>query len=192
MSTTSDATVKGMILSGVRRWFAENHPRDVFDRFLEGLPRDDRTMWSDGLFLATSHLPASLYVNMYDGFQHVWNEAGDARFREAAGAVAFYDLSTVMKVIMLLGTPALVATRIPTVYGRYFSHGEFTLVQPTSEAKLTGELRGADVYGRAGCEGAKGWTAKALTYAGAKDLTIDHVECALAGGHVCRYVYYWK
>ena len=192
LDNTSDATVKGLIFRGAQRWLKENFPEDVYRRFLAALPSEDREVWTERPFLATSQLPASLYVNMYQAFLDVWGVEGDTKFREAAGAVAFYDLSSVMKIFMRLGTPSLVASRFPVIYNRYFNIGEFVYVSSPPGVTLTAELRGAEVYGRAGCEGTHGWTHKALTFSGARELRINQVECVFNGAGVCRYEFRWK
>lgn len=187
-----NAAVKGLIFRGARTWIIKTRGEAGFEEFLGALPEEDRALWTESIILPVSWMPARLYHSMYDAEEALWG-TGDGRiFQAAAASVAFDDLSTVMKIMMKLGSPGMVAKRFPEVWNRYFDTGTFTNLS-NERGKLEVSLDEAtQVYGKAGCQGTIGWMGEALRYAGASDLRVDHRECAFSGAPRCVFRCSWR
>lgn len=185
------AAVKGLIFLGARRWMTRTYGEQGYLRFLETQPPEHRSYWTDSLILPVSWIPAALYVSLFEGEERLWGTGDGRLFQRAAAAVAFDDLSGVMKLFMKVGTPSFIASRFPAIWRRYFSAGELR-VEESQPHRLEIELDGARPYGTAGCQGTLGWTRQALEYAGARDLRIDHPECLFAGSRHCIIRYAWR
>ena len=186
------ATAKGLIFIGTQTWFREQQSTEIYQEFLSYLPQEDQEYWRNRAFLASSKLPASMYENMHIAFMRLWGKDGAQIFRDVAGKVAFRDLGSVLKILMKLGTPTYIASRFPTAYNRYFDQGTFRIVPPRNGANLSAVLEDAKAYGVSVCDGCIGWTHQALTYAGAKDLRVEHSICAFKGHPLCEYNYFWS
>jgi hypothetical protein len=187
-----NAAVKGLIFRGARTWIINSRGEAGFEQFLAALPEGDRALWTESIILPVSWMPARLYRSMYDAEEALWG-TGDGRiFRTAAASVAIDDLSTVMKLLMKLGSPGTVANRFPGVWDRYFDTGSLH-IRSNERGKLEVALdEAAQVYGKAGCHGTIGWMGEALRYAGAGELRIDHRECAFAGAPRCVFRCNWR
>jgi len=183
-----NATVKGLIFIGVKKWFAENKPTEDFERFIKTFPENERDFWTKSTVMPISKVPASLYINTYKAFCTLWSEA---LFQTVAATVAFNDLGTFMRIFIKLGTPAFTANSLSGAFKQYFNVGEFKIVSVTSHAAEF-ELIGAEAYGEAGCSGTLGWTRMALEYAGAKHLVADHSDCRYHGRGRCVFRYKWE
>ncbi len=185
------ATVKGLIINGVKDFMLEKYGEQGFKNFLKKTPQEDLPVWTEKRVIATSKIPASVYKNMFDSFECLWGSGDGKKFQAAAAYVAFQDLGSVMKFFMKVGSPSFVAQRFPSVWKQYFSAGEVKIIQlKTNFAEML--LEGASEYGRAGCLGTLGWTRAALEYAGAKNLHIDHSECLFQGRSACRFIFKWQ
>jgi len=186
-----EAAVKGLIFRGVKKWIIDRWGDNGFESFVAALPDSDRATWTTALVLPITMVPAASYRHMHEAIESVFGTGDGQVFKEAAAAVAFEDLGNVMKLLMKVGSPAFVAGRFPIAWKRYFNRGVMVLhnQQPKS---LEAVLENAGVYGEAGCLGTWGWTAKALTYAGAKDLEAEHPECRFKSGSRCLFTYKWR
>ncbi|HPB68249.1 MAG TPA: hypothetical protein PLT76_07110 [Candidatus Omnitrophota bacterium] len=188
---TSPATVKGLIIKGIIRFLRETYAEEGFRKFLDHLPEEDREVWTGRQILATSKVPAIIYKNAYEAIETLWGKGDGKKFEEVAGVVAFYDLNTVMKFFMKVGSPGFVAQRLPSVWKQYFGAGTARLFHIT-ENQMEIILEGAEEYGAAGCAGTLGWTRAAMKYAGAKNLKLTQKECIRDGAPRCHYVYSWE
>lgn len=183
------AAVKGLIFQGARVWLLKTHGEAGLEKFLSALPPEDRKLWEDSLILPISWLPARLYRSMFEVEQKIW---GNGEFARAAASVALNDLSTVLKVMMKLSSVSTVANRLPSFWGHYFDTGSLTLVS-NEPGKVTIAFDvAAQVYGEAGCQGAIGWVGAALQYAGAKNLQVEHPECAFKNASKCVLHYKFR
>ena len=186
-----ESQVKGLIFQGARRWMLRRYGEAGLESFIAKLPEPDRALWTSDIILPMSWLPASAYTSMYEAQESLWGTGDGQLFQEAAAAVAFDDLSSVMKLFMKLGSPSFIAKRFPTVWDRYFSGGRYRVITLGSN-ELVAEVEDARAYGEAGCHGTMGWTRQALTYSGAKSLRIEHTECVFAGAARCVFRCAWQ
>lgn len=183
--------VKGLIFQGARRWMMRRYGEAGLESFVARLPAPHRALWTSGIILPMSWLPASAYVSLYEAQESLWGTGDGRLFQEAAAAVAFDDLSSIMKLFMKLGSPSFVAKRFPTVWDRYFSGGRYRVITLESNEHVA-EVEDARAYGEAGCHGTAGWTRQALTYSGAKALHVDHTECVFRGHARCLFRFSWQ
>ena len=188
---TPQATVKGLVVNGIIRFLQEKYGDAGVKKFLDHTPPDDRKVWTERQILAVSRVPAAIYKNAYHTMETLWGTGDGKIFEEGAGVVAFYDLNSVMKFFMQIGSPSFVAQRFPSVWRQYFSVGTVKILQ-LNEQHLEMVLEGAEEYGAAGCSGTLGWTRAALKFAGAKNLELTHTECTRRGNTRCLYVYNWE
>jgi hypothetical protein len=184
----SNATFKGLIILGAKKWFAENKSPEEFETFVKAFPENEREYWTKAKVMPISKIPASMYVNLYKIICTMWS---DELFQKIGGAVALNDLGTILRIFIKIGTPSFTAKSFPNSYKQYFNVGEFKTISMTSNSAEF-ELIGAEPYGQAGCSGILGWSRMALEYAGAKQLTIDHSECLNRGKKHCVFKYAWE
>jgi len=181
-----NATVKGPIFIGARKWILENM-KSGWDNILAAMPEADQPFWKTFNILPISQVPAVHYSNMYNAFLKLWDEE---TFQTCAGAVALDDLGTFMRFFMRIGSPGMTFSHFPKAYRQYFNIGEFKILSQDAEAGEA-ELAGADVYGQGGCSGTLGWTRRALEYSGAKQLKVWHPECRFKGQNRCLLKFTW-
>ncbi len=161
---------------------------EAFQKLLLPESAEIREIFQQPAILPMTKYPARIYCQMYE---FTAKNFGAQAFQEAAAHTAFKDLNASMRFFMKIGSPAFVAKRFPQSWSHYFSAGTFSILKLTSNT-MEAALDGAEVYGLGGCQGTIGWTRMALEYAGAKNLQIEHPECAVKGKSRCLLNYKWS
>ena len=183
-----EATVKGQLLLGAKRYIRDKFGAAGYNKFMQNQTPEDRVLWEEKPMLPVSRVPVRLFIGLYETFVKIWSEKA---FAVAAAEVAFYDLNSIMKLFMKMGSPSFVGSRFPKIWHQYFNQGEMKIIKQ-DEHSLTLQLLNAETYGKGGCEGAVGWTGKALEFSGAKNLKVSQTQCGFKGASHCVIEYSWE
>jgi hypothetical protein len=170
-----EPTSSGGVYLGLREWTRSIHGAEGLDRVRGLLAPAAREVFDARSIVSTSRVPAFAFRALGEAMVQCFGLEGQSGFYTACGAVAVSDLSTSMKVLMLLGTPSFVAQRFPRAWSHYFSDGKLEMGACTSDgAEFT--LTGAEIYGEPALLGTVGWVRAALVYAGAKRVTVQRTR----------------
>jgi hypothetical protein len=115
---------------------------------------------------------------------------GDVTLMKAFGQeVARYDLSTLYKVLLKLGTPSFIAKRVGVIYNTYVRGGGLTAPEVEStRARIV--LSGAlPMYFCS--HGVPGWFTCALELSGGKRVAVQQSECVHRGAEHCAWTANW-
>lgn len=184
-------SVKGLIFSGTREWILKQHGKRGLQDFLKELSPSERELWSSDKMPQVAWYPAELYLHLYEVCNRLWGEGRENTFIQGARYVAQKDFSSFIKLFLKIGSPSFVAGQLPSAWRHYFNTGLVNIIYKNANM-LSFELVGAGVYGRAGCQGAIGWTTAVLEFAGAKNLIWDHPKCVDDGQPSCVINYHWQ
>jgi hypothetical protein len=117
---------------------------------------------------------------------------GDVKQMKHFGAtVARYDLSTIYKMLLKVGSPAFVLKRVNVVYSTYIRGGGITAATVTKgDARLAMSDGDFPMYF---CEqGVPGWFTAAIELSGGKNAHVTHVECVHRGAKNCAWEATWS
>jgi hypothetical protein len=122
-------------------------------------------------------------------------KAGPAIVRDIAQYVSQQDLTLAHKVLLKLGTPALVMRQASTFWSMYFSGGNLVAEQREDRYFHCILHLGTDPQsdpGRLTCrEAVPGWQENAIRLAGGYAPRSLHVRCRFEGHPVCEYEVRW-
>ncbi|XYH99143.1 hypothetical protein ACMHYB_05065 [Sorangium sp. So ce1128] len=157
------------------------------------LPASVRAVFSSPDLVAHSWYPVSVWNAIADEISRWPNKSGV--IRDLAAYVAEQDLTLAHKVLLKLGTPALVMRQAGVMWGMYFNGGRLA---PFAEGERFFRLilyLGVDPQadpGRQTCRDAvPAWQENALRLSGARGGQSLHTRCRFEGHPTCEYEVRW-
>lgn len=167
--------------AGMERWTAELGPEDA------AVLR--------GIILPNGWYPVRLWNVLVDRYVTLFG-AGDAHsFRPVAEQIGGDDLHTFFKVLLKLGSPAMVLRRSSSLWERYFDQGTMDSVElgPTRfQIRLSAPRDAERGPGPVTCAvGVPAWQERVLRDAGGRGVRTAHVSCRFRGAPVCEYDITW-
>ena len=159
------AAVRGIVLNGLRRYCLEEHGEAGLERVLAAMSPSGRQILSGLLISQTALYPAALASEFAQAMVATLGE-GDPQIMRVAGAfVAMRDLSTFMRLMMKVGTPSFIASRLPKAWDTYFDAGRLELLARSSQHVVL-SAHDAEPLGLVGTQAAIGWMAAAIECSG--------------------------
>jgi hypothetical protein len=116
---------------------------------------------------------------------------GDLKHMKHFGStIARYDLSTIYKVLLKVGSPAFLLKRVSVVYSTYVRGGAITAASVTQgHARLAMSDGDFPLYF---CDqGVPGWFTAAIELSGGKDIHVAQVDCVHRGAKSCAWEASW-
>lgn len=185
---------KGLLFTYLRDWVVDTRGQGVWDEELAAAPSHVREVY-DGIILASSWQPMKAWngtVDSYFGNRYPDPNAGMAEFCAHLGE---RELTTLVRLVLKMGSPEFMLKRTGFLWKRYFSAGTFGAEEiDKGHWRLWLECS-ADPDHTAGpltcTNGPAPWLERGMALAGA-DGTVRHVECRYSGSPRCEYVARWK
>lgn len=113
-----------------------------------------------------------------------------SQMKKFGSDVARYDLSSIYKMLLKLGTPSFVAKRVGNVYSTYVRGGSMASEDVESKRARVVLAEGAlPLYFCA--HGIPGWFTAALELSGAKEVDVRETECVHRGARRCVWQAHW-
>jgi hypothetical protein len=110
--------------------------------------------------------------------------------RHFGSTIARYDLSTIYKMLLKVGSPAFVLKRVNVVYSTYVRGGAITApAVEKSHARLA--LSDGDFPFYFCDQGVPGWFTAAIELSGGKDANVVQAECVHRGAKNCVWEATW-
>ncbi|EYF06272.1 Hypothetical protein CAP_2150 [Chondromyces apiculatus DSM 436] len=148
-----------------------------------------------GLILPNSWYPVRLWNDLVDRYIAQFGGGDPQSFRQVAEQVAETDLNTFFKVLLKMGSPALVLRRASSLWERYFDVG---VMEPVERGprhfllRLTAPRSVERGPGPVTCAvGVPAWQERALRSAGALGVRSTHVACRFKGATTCEFDVIW-
>jgi hypothetical protein len=112
------------------------------------------------------------------------------QMKQFGSTVARYDLSTIYKMLLKVGSPAFVLKRVNVVYSTYVRGGAITAATVMKDhARLAMSDGDFPLYF---CDqGVPGWFTAAIELSGGKDAHVAQVECVHRGARSCVWEARW-
>lgn len=186
--------VKGNALGKLKSCVANRHGDAGMERWTAELGPEDAAMLR-GLILPNSWYPVRLWNTLADRYVTLFGAGDMQSFRAVAEQIAEEDLHTFFKVLLKLGSPAMVIRRASSLWERYFDEGtmDATELGPSHfHVRLTAPRDAERGAGRVTCSvGVPAWQERALRTAGGKGVRAAHVSCRFKGALACEYDVTW-
>lgn len=186
--------VKGSALGKLKNCVVQRHGDAGMQRWTAELGVEDAAVLR-GLILPNAWYPVRLWNSLVDRYVTLFG-AGDAQsFRLVAEQIAEDDLHSFFKVLLKLGSPAMVLRRASSLWERYFDEGTMDAAElgPTRfHIRLMAPRDAERGAGRVTCAvGVPAWQDRALRTAGARSVRTAHVSCRFKGALACEYDVTW-
>jgi hypothetical protein len=113
-----------------------------------------------------------------------------SQMKHFGSTIARYDLSTIYKVLLKVGSPSFVLKRVNIVYSTYIRGGAMAATHVTKEHAMISLAEGDFPFYF--CEqGIPGWFSAAVELSGGKDVQVDQIECVHRGAAHCVWEARW-
>ncbi len=191
----TEGRAKGALLVHLREHVIRGAGAEAWERIVRASSAPDRE-YLGALLLTGSWYPVGVW-NRALGAHLATRPAEEARDEMMAIAerVADSDMHTLFKVTLRLASPAMVAARAGSLWGRYFDRGTLTSMETApAHWRLTLEAPTAEDEGPSEpicAHGLVGWAQQALRLAGATHAVVQHTKCRFAFARYCEYRVTW-
>ena len=190
-SAAAPVRIKALAFRSTLDYLRSRGGDEAVVKTLEAISEEARLELSRPL-LATKYLPFSWLLDlMRAGADHL---GGDRRevFQDMGVHSCEQALTGVYKIFLKVGSPQFILGRASRLFKTYF--------QGASEMRVVGQRRGfsqLEVDAFAGghqdyCSRLDGYFYTVLRLSGAKDIEMEHDECAYRHGKVCCWTGSWK
>jgi hypothetical protein len=190
---TANGRAKGLIFNYLREWVVDNHGEEAWKKALARALPGERELY-DGILLASSWQPVAAWNGLCSAFFSQQYADPNVGMRAFCGFLGERELTTLVKMVLKLGSPEFMLKRTGFLWGRYFDTGTFTaeemgpghwrlsLQGPSDEQTTAGALTCANGPGP--------WLERGLALSGNPG-TVRHVRCRYQGLDRCEFDARW-
>jgi hypothetical protein len=188
-STWRSYSVKGNLVAARPRYVREKWGEDGFRNVLARLDGEPKRVFESEI------MPFAWFgfdvLAAIDSALVSGPMKGDITLMKAFGyEVARYDLSTLYKVLLKLGTPSFIAKRVGVIYRTYIRGGN--LIAPEVESTRARIVLADGSLPMYFCtHGVAGWFTCALELSGGKRVMVHESECIHRGARHCVWKATW-
>lgn len=187
--------IKGSALIHTRSFLNKTWGSELANALIAKLAPSSREIFTSDRLHTFGWYPVTVWNSVVDEAARWPGKGGPSIVREIAHYVSTQDLTLAHKVLLKLGTPALVMRQASTFWGTYFNGGDLIAHQIDEQHfKLILHL-GTDPVndpGRLTCrEAIPGWHESAIRLAGGYGARSVHAKCRFEGHPVCEFHVSW-
>ena len=189
----SHGRAKGLLFNYLHDWVVDNHGEAAWQRGLERARPEERALYDD-LILASSWQPVSAWNGICSAFFGMQYPDPNTGMRLFCSYLGDRELTTIVKMVLKLGSPEFMLRRTGFLWGRYFDTGKFGAEElAPGHWRLWLEGRGDErtTAGPLTCANGPGpWLEQGLALSGNPG-TVRHVRCRYQGLDRCEFEARW-
>lgn len=181
---------KGYTLRGALNFVQAKFGEEGMEKLKEKLSEDLKREIQKGI-VSSNWYPFKFQVEVYEKIDGVFGSGNFEFCREIGKYTAEYEISTIHKLFLKVGSPETILKFGGLLWGRYYNKGKL-------EIKFSEKCH-AEAYvlewhpiSKAFCIDLFGWMEKTLQLSGASSIFMKHTECFLDGFPHCKYEGVWK
>jgi hypothetical protein len=189
----SSGHAKGLLFNYLRDWVVAEHGPDAWVRALERATPRERALY-DGLILASSWQPVAAWNELVRVFfEHEYLDP-NAGMRTFCKHLAEQDLTSLVKMVLKMGSPPFLLKRTEFLWRRYFDAGRFGAREVGHNHWLLWLEADPDVSrtpNQLTCANGPGpWLERGFELCG-RPGTVRHVRCRYDGAPRCEFEAKW-
>jgi hypothetical protein len=174
-----------------REFVREEHGLKIWEQVVDALPADAAAVWNAPI-LITGTYPFAAFKAMLSALTEVVGIQPDEETARMYSYIADRSLNSVYKFFFRLAQPSFVISRYPILWQRFFKSGTVEVSASSGRARLDFTLQ--DIFLdwiRPAC---LGYSTKAVSLSGGRDLEMTEVERSEMAGGLWRVSYEltWK
>jgi hypothetical protein len=189
---TRQGRAKGLLFNYLRDWALSAHGAEGWEAALARAP-SERELYG-GMILASSWLPVLAWNRVAATFFETHYDDPNTGMRAFCSHLGEQELTTLVKLVLKIGSPEFMLKRTGFLWGRYFDSGRFEAAELerghwrlSLEAPADEEL----AAGRLTCSNGPGpWLERGLELSGVRG-TVRHVRCRFEGAPRCELDARW-
>lgn len=179
---------RGITAKVLREFILQEHGEEGLERLVEQLPPEQRKHLNSPYTLQWTEIEFS--VGVIEAIARAFGRNPQEIARQVGAFSAGNTIGTFYRFLLSTAAPATIVEKFPSLWKTYSNTGE------VAECQVEGN-RGALVltgFTDAGlsCHTLCGFVQKALEMAGARNVQVNHTECAAHGGAKCRFQMTWS
>ncbi|EYF05543.1 hypothetical protein [Chondromyces apiculatus] len=188
--------IKGSALIHTRNYLNKSWGSELTTALMAKLPPSSREIFGSDRLTSFGWYPVSVWNAVVDEAARWPGKSGAGIVRDIAQYVSQQDLTLAHKVLLKLGTPALVMRQGSVFWSTYFNGGDL-IAHQISDRRFRMVLHlGTDPAndpGRLTCrEAVTGWQENAIRLSGGYGGQSIHVKCRFERHPVCEYDVSWS
>lgn len=185
---SSDATTKGTVLRGLRKFIDAELTPAQRESVLRALPPGDRTVVEQQTILATQLISEFTLNRLTVEAAKVKGETLDS-FGRRAGRAELKDALGILRFLTVVLTPTALMKKASSAWATIHSHGKLVVEEGdhTARVKLV-EFPSEPAH----CARLTGWFEGAAEMTGVRNLRIVHDLCVARGNADCQWQLDWR
>ncbi len=184
---------KGLLFNYLKEWAVARHGQHAWNTMLESVGDGERNIFR-GLTLAMSWHDIAAWNRICDAFFQKNYADPDVGMAEFCGDLGERELTTMVKLVLKLGSPEFMLKRTSFLWARYFDAGEFGAEELTPghwRLWLEDVADAETSAGRLTCANGPGpWLERGLVLSGNPG-SVKHVTCRYDGNPHCEFEATW-
>lgn len=188
-----DATAKGLLFTYLHEWAVSHHSEEAWQRALAATSPETRELY-EGLLLASSWQPISAWNEIVDAFFPAQYADADAGMRAFCQDLGERELTSLVKLVLKMGSPGFLLKRTGFLWNRYFGSGSFharELGPQRWQLWLDAVADTNRAANRLTCANGPGpWLERGFELCGCPG-TVKHTRCRFDGSPRCEWEATW-
>ena len=186
-----NATVRGIIIAGIKSYIINTYGIDVFKNILDKMEPKNRQLLERNRIEALS-FSADFLKNYAAIIAEVIPPKGNlSGMSETVRGTAHTHLNLAMTIFLKIGSPGFIVQHFPQIWKYFFNQGELFVENATGNA-IEVVLKNNENYGEGVCHGSIGWMQGAIEKSGGRNVQASHTECRFHGGKKCLFKFSWE
>lgn len=185
-----DPQLKGSAYLSTLTFIETHFGAPAKDRVLARLSDEDRAILGH-MVLPIQWYPLAPFPRLLRAMDEEVGRGDLSLVTERGTWAAVQDMRTVHKVLLKLLTPAWVVDKAMKLWPNFHTSGHWESKR-VGDKGARAELKQLGIVDEAICASLKGWMLGLLQLAGARQASVEHVECRGRGDGNCVYQLSWK
>ncbi len=185
--------IKGSALASRVKYLQQHGTPEQRERLLAGVSPECREDIEKGL-MANIWYPFSYTVEINRVLDQVLGSGDLSLIPEFGRFSAEQALHGIYKIFFKVGSPEFIIKRVENVWKQYYSGGQARVVMESvpqgKKARLL--VEGLEAPARENCLAIRGWIARMLELAGARQVHVEESACVLHGAPHCEFSATWQ
>lgn len=181
---------KGYTIKGALNFVESRFEKDGLERLVENLS-DDLKKEVLKTIIPSEWYPFKFQVEVYEKIDKLFGLGNFEFCKEIGKYTAEYEISTIHKLFLKVGSPDTIFKFGSLLWGRYYNKGKLE-VKSLSKFYAEAYVKEWHPISKAFCIDLIGWMEKTLQLAGANSVYLKHSECFLDGFEHCKFEGVWK
>ena len=194
MPISRNGRAKGLLFNYLHEWVVDNHGESTWIKAVTTALPDEREAYNS-LILASSWQPVAAWNDLCRAFFSEHYPDANTGMRDFCSYLGERELTTLVKMMLRLGSPEFMLKRTGFLWNRYFDTGTFGAEEVARghwRLWLEGEGSETTAAGALTCTNGPGpWLERGLALGGNPG-TVRHVRCRFKGSDRCEFEARWS